>query len=1103
MAVLDGYVGRLNAAKRSVDRDGLLWAAGFRTLGRVLGEDAGPGVGSAAGVKTPDQFVDEYVSGLRGPVGVGEAPSSYVPWAERVLEVRWLARQAGLTVTGLDDARVLDTVVQLAHRQYRKDFRGARPLGPLGVPALRRVVEVKLGVGDSAPLSMDVLRLVADKSGARRKWEQSHAFQAWARRQVQRSFGRSEFAGGGARWHWLDGGYRQVVTLFQRRAEKWEGMADSPAERRREQSRVRELLDTTGSGRKVPDGQIEKLVRVRRKYFADYRNRWFTEDSGFADYRWMTQQFLDDTRTDARNIERLAAMLAAPSPEVVGWRPSADGRGPTSFRDFLNSQRLPSWVSLRRDGNGRLGPEAETYVRPWVEGLRDEVALDGYLHDAVTVAQLSGGLVDAVTVRRWWRESSAGVGAPVKTESAPAPVKTESAPAPVVVEGSRPVSLAESDGYQSATPDGRGRESEAPAVEADASVRARVRAEVEAGFRAAEAAAGAVANAVGGAAGSAARAVGGPAGSAARGVGGAAGSAVRVVGGVAGSVARLVGGRAAVAAYKAARDRVHYERTLIGLATAGWKSRADHQGAVSYRPSLPGHTPQEIAERSQLITSFHNVLDISSFVPDVAGWLNRITPASKGSFSAGVVEAKLKSSLGKAFDEGIALETADGSFGVRLWPVPVGKPVSGAGNWVKRGKGGSTLAAGKAELRWFAYREAGGSRFDGSLFLGEVLGGYQAGVGVKGEVGGQVLHSRQWGSRSFVSNNPARYQFLRMKEDGGRVEVDVAWVARVQDRATGRWRDFTFTTAGGDVRRDTVPYLVAQALLPHDETLRNNGGPSDPAATGPDAHPHLVDPDYLVPKQISDRSEFPLEKLDFAVTRLDLVARVMTVLRQQLSPDDFAFWGPVVEGKLNNTDLAIKLDKLRYSGDDIQRMFRINEVRGGRSLNLTLTDAQITSVVKRSEVDMSNELRFDDIRGNIARSMAGADRGRRAGGGFFGQIKIPRGLRFGFGVRHRWHRGQEAGRNHRALITSSKRLGGLLQAVGFDFAPKLNVEATSNGEVTSRIDNVVVDGGSADALLAAVDVYHLRRADGQRLFVANPKLVERMQAEVAKPDAGS
>ncbi|TWH69533.1 hypothetical protein JD77_04543 [Micromonospora olivasterospora] len=524
---------------------------------------------------------------------------------------------------------------------------------------------------------------------------------------------------------------------------------------------------------------------------------------------------------------------------------------------------------------------------------------------------------------------------------------------------------------------------------------------------------------------------------------------------------------------------------------------------MSYRPSLPGHTPQEIAERSQLITSFHNVLDISSFVPDVAGWLNRITPASKGSFSAGVVEAKLKSSLGKAFDEGIALETADGSFGVRLWPVPVGKPVSGAGNWVKRGKGGSTLAAGKAELRWFAYREAGGSRFDGSLFLGEVLGGYQAGVGVKGEVGGQVLHSRQWGSRSFVSNNPARYQFLRMKEDGGRVEVDVAWVARVQDRATGRWRDFTFTTAGGDVRRDTVPYLVAQALLPHDETLRNNGGPSDPAATGPDAHPHLVDPDYLVPKQISDRSEFPLEKLDFAVTRLDLVARVMTVLRQQLSPDDFAFWGPVVEGKLNNTDLAIKLDKLRYSGDDIQRMFRINEVRGGRSLNLTLTDAQITSVVKRSEVDMSNELRFDDIRGNIARSMAGADRGRRAGGGFFGQIKIPRGLRFGFGVRHRWHRGQEAGRNHRALITSSKRLGGLLQAVGFDFAPKLNVEATSNGEVTSRIDNVVVDGGSADALLAAVDVYHLRRADGQRLFVANPKLVERMQAEVAKPDAGS
>ncbi|GAB3156686.1 hypothetical protein GCM10027290_54940 [Micromonospora sonneratiae] len=932
VAVLDSHVSRLGAAKWTVDRDGLLWAAGFRTLRKVLGpvtsvdgKVAGPATGkvekSAPTVKTPDQLIDEHVSSLRNPKSDTVVKSSYVPWAERALEVRWLARQAGLTVSDPGDASVLDTVVQMAHRQYRKDHRGARPLGPLSVPVLRRVVEVKLGVDDSAPLSMDMLKLVADKSVARQKWEQSHAFQAWARRQLQRTFGNSQFDGGGARWHVLDGGYRRVVTRFQHRAEKWDGMPDAPAARRTEEAQVRKLVDTTDTGRSVSDAQIKKLVSVRRKYYAHQRNRSFAENAGFADYRWMTQQFLNDSQTNAANIEKLATILSEAATPSLPPPPSPEADG-------------------SRPDSGQPDPAAGS---------------------------------------------------------------------------SRPTARARMD-----------------------------------------------------------------------------------------AVIKTVGARAD-AVYKAGRAKVDYGRKLIQLATADWKSPDDHQGAESYRPSLPGHTAEEIAERGKLITSFHNVLDISSFVPDVAGWLNRITPGSKGSVSAAALEQKLKSSLGKAVDDGVAFETADRSFDIRLWAVPVAKPVSGEGNWISRGSDGSILQAGKAELRWFSYREAAGSRFDGSLWGGELMGTYQGGIWLKGEIGGLVQHSRQFGSRALVSNNPAQYQFLRMKEDGGRVEVELAWVARVQDRETGKWQDFTLTTDDGSIRHDRLPYLVAKSLLPHDEKMRNNGKPSDLTVAKPGfrADMYRIDPDYLVTKQINDPSEFPLSDLDFGITRLDFVARVMTMLRQRLSVDDFTFWQRSLEGDLSNSDLSIDFRKLLYSGDDIQEMFRINKVRGERTLNLTLTAAEIMSVIKRSEVDISNELRFDDIRGNVARSMNGRDRQRRGGGGFIGQIKLGGGPRFGGRARVRFVRGSEIGRNHRALITRSKRLGGLLQNIGFDFTLKLNVVATNKGEVTSNIEDASVEGGSADALMAAVDVYTLRRVDGERLFVPNPKLIEYMQGEVAKADAGS
>jgi hypothetical protein len=101
---------------------------------------------------------------------------------------------------------------------------------------------------------------------------------------------------------------------------------------------------------------------------------------------------------------KAAPQAPLPPPDVVGWLPVPGG--PQTLREYLQQRGLPDGVSLIRASKG-LGPGLAAWVRAWALGLQGQQN-PGTMrpYTARDVVGLSGGLIDATTVRGWWREAA-------------------------------------------------------------------------------------------------------------------------------------------------------------------------------------------------------------------------------------------------------------------------------------------------------------------------------------------------------------------------------------------------------------------------------------------------------------------------------------------------------------------------------------------------------------------------------------------------------------------------------------------------------------------------------------------------------------------------
>ena len=171
------------------------------------------------------------------------------------------------------------------------------------------------------------------------------------------------------------------------------------------------------------------------------------------------------------------------------------------------------------------------------------------------------------------------------------------------------------------------------------------------------------------------------------------------------------------------------------------------------------------------------------------------------------------------------------------------------------------------------------------------------------------------GPRSLSGVATSTYQFQRIKENLGEVDLPVAWAARVTQRQTGRWKDFVWNGPDGHPQRTDVGYSVAEFMLPLSEADRD--------ALAPDLRDKL-DPEYGVAKPITTAAGLPLWDVDHAVSRIQLADMVLSELRRILTAADYIFWKPVLEAHITNDTLAMGLpDILRPpTPNGFQRTFR-------------------------------------------------------------------------------------------------------------------------------------------------------------------------------------
>ncbi|MBO4207855.1 transposase [Micromonospora echinofusca] len=479
-------------------------------------------------------------------------------------------------------------------------------------------------------------------------------------------------------------------------------------------------------------------------------------------------------------------------------------------------------------------------------------------------------------------------------------------------------------------------------------------------------------------------------------------------------------------------------RRLTELATAQWQD-----GKPGARPTVPG----VVGDHSRLVTAFHSIGKLT-FVPELTTWLNHSVPFGTGAVTEEVVSRTLASQFGQVLDEGAALSAmVDGrTYDIRLWAVATGEPVVKEGSLLGVKEPDSTRFSGKQEKRIYRYRDTATWQTSTHGLSVDAGVAYRGDVGVSDEIsaarldaGAAVGGMKTWGHRQLAANTTADYLQFRIKEPLGWTHLPVGWVVRVQDRQTGRWRELTLQDEHGTLREDLVPYAVAQFQLPfpapNDQTQRSNPG-----------HRGTMDPNYLTEVEVSTAEQFPVWDLDHGVPRVQLADSVLTEMRQILSPDDYAFWKPVVEAYVTNDQLALSLgDILRpRERGTFQQEFRHVLQRDGRHLSFSLTAADqarpISTVTKISEVSRSGETRFDQVLAIVSKTLLSQDATRSARGTVTGAARLfDQVLRIGGRGQHTRRTGTQAIRHHRGMLYRSKRVGGGVQNVLADFTVRLDV----------------------------------------------------------------
>ncbi|NBE83350.1 WXG100-like domain-containing protein [Micromonospora rubida] len=503
-------------------------------------------------------------------------------------------------------------------------------------------------------------------------------------------------------------------------------------------------------------------------------------------------------------------------------------------------------------------------------------------------------------------------------------------------------------------------------------------------------------------------------------------------------------------------DRFHRAVTrqrLTELAISRWQD-----GKPRSRPSPEGVTE----DHSRMVTAFHAIEELP-FVPELTTWINRAVPFGGGQISEEVVNRTLASLFGQVLDDGAALSVTAGgrTYDIRLWAVATSEPVVEPASLLGAKEEGSTRFSGKQENRIYRYRdtaiwrsEAQGSSLDVGL-------AYRGGFGAPGtveagraDVAATYGRANTRGRRQLAANATSDFQQLRIKEPLGWVNLLVNWVLRVQDRETGRWRELRLRDAHGALREHQVRYAVAQFQLPY----------SVPESQLPGLSSN-TDPDYRSPTPITSAEQFPVWNLDHAVPRVQLADSVLDGVRQALSPQDYAFWKPVVEAYLSNDQLALGLrDILRPRkgssptdrSDDrhYQQVFRHTLQRDGRHLSLSLTAGDLVqpihTVTKISEVSSSGETRFDRVLAVVIKTLLSQDSTRSGRGTLTGSLRaIEQYLRIGGRGQFTQRSGDQLIRHHRAMLTRAMRVGGPLQVVLADFTVQLEVHHRHGAEETA------------------------------------------------------
>ncbi|WP_422747594.1 hypothetical protein [Micromonospora sp. WMMD1219] len=405
------------------------------------------------------------------------------------------------------------------------------------------------------------------------------------------------------------------------------------------------------------------------------------------------------------------------------------------------------------------------------------------------------------------------------------------------------------------------------------------------------------------------------------------------------------------------------------------------------RPNLLG----DGQDHSRMVTAFHTIDVQQRDIADLTAWVNRSVPFADAQITEDVLRGKIESLFGQTLDDGSPLEIVvdDTTYDIRLWAIPVRGPQVE----LKSLPAQSGLFAGALEGRTYNFFERAdwSTRMDGIFFDFGFAHRFLAGV--RHDLTATYGQSNGSGRRVLASNTTARYQQVRVKENMGWAGLDVNWVLRIQERRTyhrrrdavaevkgvsravnalreetlpgsgdgGRWTERVFTDQNGAAVTHTIRYAVPEFNLPYSLAQAKS-----------EELKEKTDPDYRKTISITDPEQFPVWRIDHAVTRVQVADQVIAGVRDILKPEDYAFWKTYVERYLSNDELALQFANLVRPRKErsYQQTFRVVLQSNGRRLSFSIVakgDRPISTVTKSSQVSTSGETRMDVVRASVKR----------------------------------------------------------------------------------------------------------------------------------------